>query len=242
MVVVAVVFLAVTVVLWVSVGHSDQPQLLPLPVIVSVGHVAPPLLHSRPAQLGRHRAAMAVLEAQLWLRASFFREVQSIRTGLERRQAEFTGAQFRRLDAYAFSAVYCAGWKNGGHDSSEAFSGPRGCNGLWGGVGDVHPSNGVTPEIVGLYLFFSLSLSVNRNNRYFFAFCTFLDRQNRNKQMNCTKKTSTTSNVLQCKTCFALQAHNDLLIFMLNAKLVSTKTVSSVLHNFGYKIELVNKH
>lgn len=168
MVVVVVVFLAVPVVLWVSVRHSEQPQLLPLPKLsVSVAHL---LLRSRPAQLGRRRAAAAVLEAQLRLGASFFREVQTIWTGLERRQAEVTGAQFRRLDAYAFAAVHGAGWENGGHDGSETLSGPGGCDGLWGGVGDVHPSNRVTAEVVGLDFFFRLSLSGDRKNRQFFGF------------------------------------------------------------------------
>lgn len=161
-VVVPVVFL--TVVLWVSVRDSEQPQLLALPKLsMSVGDVAHLVLRSRPGQLGRRRAAAAVLEAQLRLRASFFWEVQSIWTGLERRQAEVTCAQFRRLDTNAFSAVYGAGWENGGHDGPETLSGPGGCDGLWGGVGDVHPSNGVTPEVIGLYFFFSLSLSVERN-------------------------------------------------------------------------------
>lgn len=139
---VVVVFLTVTVVLWVAVRHSEQPQILALPKLsVSVAHVAHLLLRSRPAQLGRRRAAAAVLEAQLRLRASFLGEVQSIWTGWERRQAEVTGAQFRRLDTYAFSAVYGAGRENGGHDGSETLSGPGGGHGLWGGVGDVHPPN-----------------------------------------------------------------------------------------------------
>lgn len=79
-----VVLMTVTVVLWVSVGHFDQPHLLiPLELSQFVRDVAhllfcPPLVGLR----GR-RAAAAVLEAGLGLRASFFGYVdESIWTGL----------------------------------------------------------------------------------------------------------------------------------------------------------------
>lgn len=143
---------------FVTVVDPEQPQLLPLPE----GGVSHLQLRPRPAQLRRRRAA--VLEAQPGLGASFFGEVQPIRSRLQRGQAEVTAAQFTRLQAHALAAVYGAGWENGGHHGSEALSGPGGGDGLGGGVGQVHPSHGLAPEVVGLHLFFSLGLSVDRKH------------------------------------------------------------------------------
>lgn len=73
MVVVVMMFVTVTVVLWVSVGHFDQPHLLtPLELSQFVRDVAHLLLCSPLVGVRDHRAAAAVLEARLRLGASFF--------------------------------------------------------------------------------------------------------------------------------------------------------------------------
>lgn len=79
-----VVFMAVTVVLWMSVGNFDQPHIFtPLELDQFVGAVAPLLLCSPLVGLGDSRAAAAVLEAGLRLWASLFGHVdEPFRTGL----------------------------------------------------------------------------------------------------------------------------------------------------------------
>lgn len=157
--VVPVVVVVVVVTVVVPVGHSDQPQLPALlELSVFMSDVARLLLRSLPG--GRRWTAAAVLEAQLRLRAPFFGEVESLRSGLERGQTEVSGADLRRLDAHTFSTVDGAGGEDGWDDGSETLSGSGGGNGLWAGVGDVHPSDRVTPKVVRLHLFFSLSLSM----------------------------------------------------------------------------------
>lgn len=79
-----VVFMAVTVVLWMSVGNFDQPHIFtPLELDQFVRAVAPLLLCSPLVGLGDSRAAAAVLEAGLRLWASLFGHVdEPFRTGL----------------------------------------------------------------------------------------------------------------------------------------------------------------
>lgn len=154
MVVVVVLVVFVTVALWMSVGHFDQPRLLPpLELSQFVMAVAHLLLCSPLVGFRDHRAAAAVLEAGLRLRASFFGYVQeSVWTDM----LVLTGAQLWRSDTYAFSAVYSTGWEDGGNNGSKALSGPGGDNRLGGWVGDVHPLDCITPELIGFG--FNLSL------------------------------------------------------------------------------------
>ena len=70
----------------------------------------------------------------------------------------FASTQFRRPDAYAFPTVDSARWEDGGNDGSQALSGSGSDNRLWGRVGDVHPSDRLAPEVVGLGFNFSLGL------------------------------------------------------------------------------------
>lgn len=96
-VVVMVVFMAVRVVLWMSVGHFDQPHVrAPLELTQFVRDVARLLLCSPVVGLRDGRAAAAVLEARLRLRASFFGYVdESVWTGLlEGRLLVLACAQF----------------------------------------------------------------------------------------------------------------------------------------------------
>lgn len=81
---VVMVFMTVTEVLRVSVGHSDQPHLLtPLELSQFVRDVAHLLLCSPLVGLRDRRAAAAVLEAGLRFGASFFGYVdESVLTGM----------------------------------------------------------------------------------------------------------------------------------------------------------------
>lgn len=159
-VVMVVVLMTVTVVLWMSVGHLDQPHVFtPLELSQFVRDVAHLLLCSPLVGLRDRRAAAAVLEAGLRLRASFFGHMdESVWTGLLEGRLVFTGAQLWRPHTYAFSAVDSAGWEDSGNDGSQALSGPGCDNWLWGWVGDVHPSDSLAPELIGLGFNFSLSL------------------------------------------------------------------------------------
>ena len=96
-VVVMVVFVTVTVVLWMSVGHFDQPHLLtPLELSQFMRDVAHLLLGSPLVRLRDRRAIAAVLEAGLRLWASLFGDVdETVWTGLLKgRLLMLTGAQF----------------------------------------------------------------------------------------------------------------------------------------------------
>lgn len=161
-----VVLMTVTVVLWMSVGHFDQPHpFSPLELSQFVRAVAHLLLCSPLVGLRDRRAAAAVLEAGLRLRASFFGYVdESVWTGLVMGGLlVLTGVQFWRSDTYAFSTVDSTGWEDGGNNGSQALSGPGGDNRLWGRVGDVHPSDCLAPELIGFGFNFSLSLSDDKN-------------------------------------------------------------------------------
>lgn len=122
--------------------------------------VAHLLLCSPLVGLGDNRATAAVLEAGLRLRASFFGYMdESSWTGLLKGSLlKLTRAQFWRPDTDTFSAIDSTWWEDGGNNGSQALSGPGGDNGLWRWVGDVHPSDRLAPEFIGLGFDFSLSL------------------------------------------------------------------------------------
>lgn len=162
-VVVMVVFMTVTVVLWTSVGQFDQPHPFS-PLLSQFVRAVAHLLLCSPQDRG---AVAAVLEAGLRLWASFFGYVdESVGTGLVKGGLlVLTGVQFWRSDTYAFSAVDSTGWEDGGNDGSQALSGPGGDNRLRGRVSDVHPSDRLAPELIGLGFNFSLSLSDDKKTR-----------------------------------------------------------------------------
>lgn len=157
-VVMMVGFMAVTVALWMSVGNFEQPHIFPsLELNQFVRAVAQLLLSSPLHGLRDHRAA--VLEAGLRLWASLFWNVdEPCSTGLLMGMLMVLMGQFWWSDTYAFSAVDSAGWENVGNNSSQALSGPWGNNRLWGRIGDVHPSDRLTPKVIRLGCNFSLGL------------------------------------------------------------------------------------
>lgn len=166
-IVVMVAFVAVAEVLWMSVGHFDQPHLLtPLQLGQFVwGAVAHLLLCSPLVWIRHHGAGDDVFEARLGLRASLFGDMnESIRAGvLDGRRLVLTG-KFWLSDTYAFSAVDCAGWKDGGNDGSQTLSGPGGDYWFWVWIGDAHPSCCLTPEFIRLGFSFSLGLRKNEKS------------------------------------------------------------------------------
>lgn len=156
--VVVMMFMAVAVVLWMSVGQFDQPHVFaPLELSQFVRAVALLLLPS-PFMVLRED----LIKPRLRLGTSLFRYVDEVFwTSMKQRLLVLTRAQFRRSDAYAFSTVDGTRWEDGGHDSSQALSGPGGGNRFWGRVGDAHSSDCFAPEVIGLGLHLCLSLSEN---------------------------------------------------------------------------------
>lgn len=161
MMVEVVMFMAVTMVLWMSVGQFDQPHVFAtLELSQFVRAVTLLLLCSPLVVLREGRTAAAIVKPRLRLRASLLRYVdESFWNSLMKQSLlVLTGAQFWRSDAYALSTVDSTRWEDGGNDCSQALSGSGGSDRFWGRVGDAHPSDCFTPEVIGLGLHLSLSL------------------------------------------------------------------------------------
>lgn len=153
--------MGVTMVFWVSVTQFNQPHLRAPVLELSqfVGSVAHLLLCPPLMVLRDWRASWDVLKATFRLWPPLFRHMEdSIRVHSLKGMRPLLTNWFWRSNTNTLSPVDSAGWEDGGNNSSQALSGPRGDNWLWSWVCDTDSSDRLAPELIRLGFGFSLSL------------------------------------------------------------------------------------